>query len=76
MTEQDRIRGLAHDLSNKLLQRQRAEFRIDQLDIVTIIDEGAADAEQAKRWQLLLRDAAADRRMGNVYKEYLQAPCP
>ncbi|SFG69308.1 hypothetical protein SAMN05192565_10889 [Methylobacterium gossipiicola] len=72
MTEQDGIRSPCNDCRGEVLQRHRTEFRINQRDIVAVIDEGATDREQPQRRQLLFGDTAADGWMGHVCKDNLQ----
>ena len=76
MAEQYRIWRAADDLGREILQRHRPELSVDQLDPVTIVDERAADTEQAEWRQLLLRDTASDCRMGNIHQKNMQCRQP
>src|SRR5262249_11270296 len=66
MTEQDDLRidrgGALHDLP----ERHRTELGVEQLDMVTSIDQRPADGEETERGQLLTRNAAADRGMRRI----------
>jgi hypothetical protein len=63
VTDQQRIRRERQNLRHDVRQRQRAEFGIQQLHVVAIVDQRPADRQQAERRQMLVRDAAADRWM-------------
>jgi hypothetical protein len=56
--------------------RHRTELAVDQADLVAVVDQGAADAEQAERRQLLPGNPAADRRVGDVDQDYAHQPTP
>jgi hypothetical protein len=74
--EQHRVWRAAHDLRREIGQLHGSELPIDQLDKVAIVDQRAANAEEAEWRQLLLRNAASDRRMGDVDQKNVQGRQP
>jgi hypothetical protein len=66
MAEQYGIRNEAVRLGDNVGGRHRAEFGIDQPHDVTVVDQRAADREQAERRQMIVRNPASDRGMRHV----------
>ena len=66
MTEEDGVGCQAEACGTKLRHRHRAEFAVNEVYFVTVVDERAADREQAQRRQVVVGNAAADRRMWHV----------
>jgi hypothetical protein len=48
------------DALDHFVVSQRADFRVEQFDVMAGVDQRPADREQAQRRQLLQRNAAAD----------------
>ena len=69
MAEQHSIGKKAECFRDDGLCRHRTELSIDQADIVAVIDQWPANREQAQRWQVVVRNPAADRRMRHVDQE-------
>jgi hypothetical protein len=66
MAEQQRVRaepcGLRHDVGSG----HRAELAVEQPHRMAVVDQWPADGKQPERRQVLVRDAAADRRVRDV----------
>ena len=53
-------------LRHQACGRCRAELAVEQTNLVSVVDQRPADREQAQRRQVIVRDAAAYRRMRHV----------
>ena len=69
MPEQNRIRPQRRRLIDDAVEGHRPELAVDQSHLMAVIEQRTTDAEQAERRQLLPRDAASDRRMGDIDQE-------
>ncbi len=66
MSEQQEIGRVRSDPAGNFSRRKRAELAIQQGDVVTVIDERAADRKQSQWRQMVIRNAAADRRVRRI----------
>jgi hypothetical protein len=57
------------DVLDDLRDCDRAELRIEQRQVVAIIDQRTADREQAERRQVVVGNPAADRRMWRIHDQ-------
>jgi len=69
MTEQHGIGAKSCGLRDDRGDRHRAEFGIEQADVVAVVDQRTADREQAERRQMIVGDPAADGGMGDIDQE-------
>ena len=66
MAEQHSIRSEAIRLGEDVRDLHWSELGIDQPHGVTVVDQRAADREQAERRQMIVRNPASDRGMRHV----------
>jgi hypothetical protein len=66
MSEQHRVGLGAHGVGDDVGERHRAELGVEQAHLVAVVDQRPADREESERRQVIVRDAAADRRVGDV----------
>ena len=66
MAEQHRIGRAIDDFDDEPVERHGPELAVDQYDPVPVVDQRPAHAQQAEWRQLLLGNAAADRRVRYV----------
>ena len=60
MTHQHGLGGESLGLFRDFFHRQRAKLAIQELYVMAGIDQRSPNRQQAQRWQMLNRDAAAD----------------
>ncbi len=66
MAEQDSIGRKSRCLRHDGHERHRPELGIDKSNVVTVVDQGTADRQQAERRQMVVGNPAADSRMRHV----------
>ena len=49
------------------IQSQILDFRIDKCNVMPIVDEWTANAQEPKGWKIFSWDTTADGRMGYIY---------
>jgi hypothetical protein len=69
MPEQHRIRRATNRMGDEVRRRHGAEFAVDELDDMPIVQQRPADGEQAERRQVVVGNAAADGWVGYVDEE-------
>ncbi len=69
MPEQHGIGREADRLRDDLRDWHRAELAVDEVHGVSVVEQRTADRQQAKRRQVVVRDAAADRAVRHVDKD-------
>ena len=66
MAEHHRIGIEGQSVQHNSRRRHRAELAIEQPDIVAVIDQRPANGQQPERRQMIIGNAAANGRVGNV----------
>ena len=74
VSEQNGLRRECHGLPHDLLRGHRPEFRVQKSHFVSRVDQRPADGQQAQRRQMLVRNPAADGRMGGLIRRDAYSP--
>jgi hypothetical protein len=69
MAEQDGVRRPRRRLRHQVGDRHGTELGVDQAHFVAVVDQRPADGKEAQRRQMIVRDAAADRRVRDIDQE-------
>jgi hypothetical protein len=72
MAEHHRVRRESAGLREDFGKGHRPELPIDQPDLMAIIEQRAANAEQAEGREVIFGDSASDRGMRDVDEDYAQ----
>gem|GEM_PF-6687477 len=76
MPEEHGLRPPRHRLADDREGGHRPELPVDEADLVAVVDQRPADREQPQRREVVVRDAAADRRMRYVDEEDAHGRAP
>lgn len=70
------IRRKGNSFGYKLVQGHRAKLTVDESHVMPIVDQWPTHGEQPKRWQVIVRNPAANCGMRDVYQDDTQLSFP